>query len=286
MSIASIEITANPQLAWEQFSMSVPRDNIVKPVMESRDIGGYWKFNFLFHPDVVSRYLAADFLTNGGMRHVEVYNDKGMKDWEGFINKVIYRPDSGVMEMNLGNVFNRQWTRYNDGTTDAPVRSTKFNDTDSQSRIGIKERVIVAGEVSLTVADQHISQLMDWTSFPSPVLREIRIGGRARPVELEIQCLGYWHTLNWRVYNQTASSGDQDASVIMDAIIDDVGEFVKNKEISDNVTQLEQEFDNDRYAGEIMRSIAATGDGGFNKWIVGMTDDRTFYYKQAAKPVR
>jgi len=285
MAIGSVLIDANPVLAWESFVLSLDRKYIVNPRTEYRDIGGPWKFTFNIHPDRVTRAMASDFLENGAMRQIRQYNDKGELEWGGFIAKVVESTGTTRSELNLMNVFNRQWCRYNTGSGIA--RSTKFNDANSQAIVGIIERVIIAGEVSLTIADQHIEQLMDWTSYPSPGVRQIDFGGKVtREPSLEITALGWSHTLNFRTYNQTGSSGDADASTIVSAIVTDAGQFIDSTYIETNVSQLEQEFDTDRKADEILNSIAQVGDSGFNKWIWGVDAEREFYYKQAAKPVR
>lgn len=285
MAIGSIIIDANPILKWEQYHLNLDRKYIVRPVPEYRDVGGNWKLTFGIHPDRVTRALSDDLLVNGAMRRVRLFNDKGILEWGGFIARVVEDTGTVKTELNIANVFNRQWARYKDGAT--TQRSTKYNDTDSQDRIGIKERVIIAVDVSPATADQHIQQLMTWTSFPSPSIRQIDFGGTVKSVpSLRITALGWWHTLGSRVYNQTASSGDQDASVIVTAIISDVGQFIVSTDIQDNVTQLEQKFDTDRKANQIIQSIASVGDSGFHKWIAGADADAEFYYNQAARPER
>ena len=157
MAISSVVISANPVLGWEQYSKTFDRSEITKPIVEQRDMGGFYRFIFNVHSDFTNRTLTSDFLVNGAMRHIEVYNDKGLVIWEGFIGKIEERTGTTRSEMNLNNVFNRQWCRYNDAGIQ---RSTKFNDTVSQARIGIRERPILAGEVSLSVADQYMEGLM------------------------------------------------------------------------------------------------------------------------------
>lgn len=285
MPISTVVISANPILKWEQFSKTFDRSEIIRPIVEHRDMGGYYRFTFGIHPDFTSRTLTSDFLINGAMRHVEVYNDQGLLDWEGYIGKVEERTGTTRSEMDLGNVFNRQWVRYNDAGS--IERSTKFNDAASQARVGIRERARVGGEVSLEVCDQYIQQLMTWTSYPAPQVRQVDFTGKISSTpELQFTCYGYWHTLLTRVYNQTAVSGDVGASVLVAAIINDAGDFVLSTDIQDNITQLEQEADTDRYAGELITSITAVGDGGLNKWIAGFEAGMKFYYRPAAKPVR
>ncbi|KKK45420.1 hypothetical protein LCGC14_3165530 [marine sediment metagenome] len=77
-----------------------------------------------------------------------------------------------------------------------------------------------------------------------------------------------------------------DFARILVPLTTDMGEFVVSTDIQDNVTQLEQEADTDRYAGELITSICAVGDGGLNKWIAGFEAGQQFYYRQARKPVR
>ena len=265
MPIASVVITANPVTAWEQFALTLDRKDIGRPRVEHRDVGGYWSFKCSIHPSFVTRALASDFLSNGIMRHVEVYNDKGEKDWEGFVSRVSMNTGTTKIESDVGNMANRVFVRYNVSGTVS--RSTTLNNTDSQGRFGISERVLVGGEISLGVADQHAQQILDWVGWPSPGVRDINLGGKVldRP-QLQIDCLGYWHTLGRRVYNQTDLTTDADASTIVGNIITDV--------------------DSDRSADSIVKSITSLGDGAFHKWVTGFTDDRTFYYRQAARPER
>jgi len=285
MPIASVVITANPVTAWEQFTLTLGRADIEGPRVEHRDVGGYWSFKFAVQSHFATRPLASDFLANGLMRHVEVFNEKGIKDWEGFISSVRMNTGTARIESDLDNMANRAWVRYNSGGS--VLRSTTINNADSQARFGIKEQVLVGGQVNLGVADQHAQQIIYWIGWPSPGVREINLGGATleRP-QLEITCLGYWHTLGWRTYNQTVLTTDTDASLVVGAVLDDMGQFVRAQDISDNTTQVTQEYDEDRTADSIVKSITALGDGAFHKWVAGFREDRTFYYKQAARPDR
>jgi len=285
MSIESIIISANPVLKWESFSLSLSRKHILKPNPKFRDIGWCHSLTFYISPDRMTRALSDDLLANGGMRQVRQYNEHGDLEWGGYIHRV--REDTGttISELNLDNVFNRQWCRYNTSTD--IERSTKFNDTESQARVGIRERAIVAGDVSLDIADQHIQSIMAWTSFPSPGVRQIDFGGDVKDVPtIEITALGWYHALKVRTYNQTANSGEASVTTIVTDIVNEVGQFVRNSYIEDNVSQLNQEMDNDRTADLILNSIAEVGDSGFNRWVWGVGANMDFFFRQAARPVR
>jgi hypothetical protein len=285
--IAGVVIRANPVLAWEQYSLSLDRMDIKNPKPKLSDVGGFESFSFSLADHVVTRSLADDLLTNGGMREILAYNVKGTIVWEGAIYKVTENTGTTHSELNVNDVFNRQWTRYNTGGTPPIDRSTVFEDLVSQARVGIRDQSRIVGDVDPGVADQGIQALMAYTSFPSPVVRRINFGGKVldRP-QLTITAFGYWRTLAARAYNQTASSGNADLSVIAEAIVDAVGEFVVNKEIQSNTTQIEQETDVDRLSWEILETLVSFGDGGFNKWVTGFSADKTFYFKQAERATR
>jgi hypothetical protein len=63
-----------------------------------------------------------------------------------------------------------------------------------------------------------------------------------------------------------------------------VGEFIKSTNIGANATQVAQEYDADRRAGGIIKSIADLGDVNGNVWIAGVGLDREFYFKPGAPP--
>ena len=285
MGIASIVLTANPVTAWEQFALTIDREHLLSPQVEHRDLGGYYSAKFGVHTDRVTRTFAQDFISNGLMREVNIFNDEGGRDWQGFINKIVMDTGTARIEADLSNMTNKAFVRYNDAGT--VKRSTTITNTDSSDRFGVKERVLVGGEINLGVADQHAQQIINWQGWPSPTLREINLGGRVkdRP-SLTIECLGYWHTLFWRTYNQTASTGDNDLSVVVKAVVDDVADFMRTFAINDNTTQVCQEFDSDRTAADVLRSLVGLGDGAFHRWVSGFEFDRVFYLRQGARPER
>lgn len=285
MPVSSVVITANPVKEWEQFSLTLDRQMISRPQMDYRDLGGDWSASFSVHPDLLTRAFSSDFLANGMMRHVEIYNEKGVKDWTGFITKMTLNTGTAVIEADIADMANRVWVRYNPSGT--VLRSTTLDFAGSQDRYGIKQRVLVGGKISLGVADAFAQQVLDWVKWPSPGMRSLSLGrGRTSRKSLDIRCSGYWHTLGWRTYTQTASTGEADASVVVQAIIDDVGEYIRSSTVDTNTTQVPREYDTDRMAKSILQNIAQVGDGAYHKWVIGVSGNRDFYYKQAQRPER
>jgi len=242
--ITSIVIKSSPVLNWEQFSLTLDRSQISRPKAEYQEVGGDFKASFQVSPDLVTRAFASDFLTYGLVRHVELYSEKGIRDWAGFISRVTLDTGSAIVEASIDDMANQVWTRYN--PSGSVLRGTTIKDTDSQTRYGIKERVLAGGEISLGVADQFSQQMVDWAGWPSPSVRRLSVGGQAKQPTLTIQCLGYWHTLFWRIYNQTALTGDTDASTVITNII---GTRAKTKLVAfpswDQVADFEEGDDSD-----------------------------------------
>jgi hypothetical protein len=285
--IAGVVIRSNPVLNWEQYTLSLDRTDIRRPKPKHADIGGYESFSFELADHIVTRTFADDMLENGGMREVLAYNVKGDVVWEGVIYKITENTGTTHSELNVNDVFNRQWTRYNTGGSPPIDRSTVFENLTSQARIGIRDQSHIVGDTDPGVADQAVQTIMRYTDFPTPAVRRINFAGKVldRP-KMAITAFGYWRTLTARAYNQTILTVTGDSSVIAEAIVDAVGEFVSNKDIQSNTTQIEQETDVDRMAWEILETLASFGDGGFNKWVTGFGPDRTFYFKQAARASR
>jgi hypothetical protein len=84
------------------------------------------------------------------------------------------------------------------------------------------------------------------------------------------------------LYNSGNGIGYSDIGVT--TRVGGIGEFIKSTDIGANATQVAQEYDADRRAGGIIKSIADLGDINGNVWIAGVGLDREFYFRSAAPP--
>jgi len=265
--IEEIVIRNNPLSSAGTYHKSLSRGQFENYRHTKRAVGGHYRASF----DVVlSLNEMYTFFSENLFREVQVFNHRGIGVWEGFIFGMTLSLGGFTMSVSLQSMANRMWARYYNGTS--TVRSTTVEDTDSQNRYWIREQV-------LTIAlYTRLGQVSD------PSIPAIEWRGEAKhPVKLSVECRGYWDLLWWRVYNQTTLSGNADADVIIGNILDDVAPWVLEREIADNNTQIEQEIDADRWAGDFINSIAALGDGGYDRWIAGVTWGRKFYYREAAQ---
>jgi hypothetical protein len=75
------------------------------------------------------------------------------------------------------------------------------------------------------VAEQKAENYLNLNFWATPQLDSFEIGGSGGGnINLQVQCLGWWHTLNWRVYTQTLDVGSVNTSTLMDEV---VGIFTK-----------------------------------------------------------
>jgi len=275
--IEEIVIRNNPLSSAGTYHKSLSRGQFENYRHTKRAMGGHYRASF----DVVlSLHEMYTFFSENLFREVQVFNHRGIGVWEGFIFGMTLSLGGFSMSVSLQSMANRMWARYYNGTS--TVRSTTVEDTDSQNRYWIREQVLTMGEATPALAEQALYTRLGQVSDPSIPAIEWR-GEAKHPIKLSVECRGYWDLLWWRVYNQTTLSGNADADILISNILDDVAPWVLEREIADNNTQVEQEIDADRWAGDFINSIASLGDGGYDRWIAGVTWGRKFYYREAAQ---
>lgn len=107
---------------------------------------------------------------------------------------------------------------------------------------------------------------------------------RTALASMDITAWGYFRTLYWRTYNQTALTGNDDLDDVLAAAVAASGQFIASTSIEPNVSQVSQEFDSDRNVGDILVSLASLGDMAYNRYVIGMYENRKLIYERAAKP--
>lgn len=218
MPINSIVITENPVTDWEMYEQTLDEARFANPTIVHRDQGGFWQASFEYIPR--DREDAIAFLNNGVGRNIVFYNENGSVDWEGFINTITMDTGTATLKNTLSGMANKVWTRYTPVGGGAVTRGTVMEDADSQARYGIKEIAISGGEISSTIADQLAQAFLNLNFWPIPQLDQINLAGSLlNQPRITISCHGYFRTLEWRVWNQTAVGGTQGASAEVTDII-------------------------------------------------------------------
>jgi hypothetical protein len=288
----TITVTHNPVTQWEYYSHTF---------LPSAEPGVAGFFDFSKTDRAESGYLASgfrvyedytflsDFVENGLGREVKVYSPDGFQIWEGYIHEMTYIAGRVNYRVSLYGMANAVWTRFrNRGVSTDTEKSPVQLDTNSIARYGRKEFVISAGELESTdigtqAAQKHLR--LHSQPIPAPVDLFPEQPMMAYPY-IDVSCKGWYSTLWWATYNQTASTDSQSADAQISTIVTDtnVGQFVRDTSLDTNATQVSKEYNADRKGGDIVESIVGLGDPYYNRWIAYITNQRTFIYKAAATP--
>lgn len=278
MAIKSIEISQNPVTTWETFHYSFyPKHKGSSADFFDFDRArkaeeGYGRIRFKFYE---SRSVLESFFEFGLGRDIKVYNHKGTIDYEGFILSMRLNTGVHILKKSMQNIANKLWARYDaTGGVSATQRSTVYSDTDSQTRFGTIEKVIGGGQqASATPMNQAVQNKLALISWP---MIDIEYdAGKGQPY-IEIIGIGYYHTLNWKTYNQTGLVGDTDLSVVVADVISNCGDFIASSSITTNTLQVPREYDVDSFAGDVLVNLAAMGDASGNRGLSRVVENRKY----------
>lgn len=270
---------------------------------EIKAMGGFWLSSFQI---IGPRTIIEEWLESGLGRRVRSFLPDGRLAWEGYVNTIRLETAGLTYEVSLDRMSNRVWTSYISSAPSQEVgstvqindpealarlllfgetnktRGTVYNNTVSQGKYGIKEIVLSGGEMSATIANQTAQAYLALAY--DPIRGQMRIQGgsdRAEPVKLTIECQGYMRTLGWRTYNHTGGSTAQVAALIA-TIVSAVGAFIASTAIDANTSAVAEDYNTDRFAESILLDLARVGDASFNRYVLGVYNDRKLIYKQAA----
>lgn len=270
---------------------------------ETRAQGGFWSASFeMLGPLDALR----DFLQKGLAAHVQSFTPAGELAWEGYVHEMDLALPGGLsLSVSLDLLANKVWTRYNTtsdvevGSTvqdydpealarallfgaGGAVRSAVAEDAASQARWGIREKVLSGGRLASSGVADDIAALY-LARFANPTRPSLRIqaGVNQDDIGLTVTCHGYWRTLEWRTYKQTAATLTEDVSAQIDLVVTAAGQFVAESRVAANTLQVPQVHDADRRAADILLDAARLGDASNNRYAIGVYENRILHYEQA-----
>ena len=254
---------------------------ILNPKKTKRDIGGFYDASWEIRTS--DKELALELLTNGLGRQVRFFNEKANPDWEGYLNRVTIDRRIARATAALDRMENNIWTRFTPLAGGAVTRSTVKSHAASVARFGTKQGILNGGQIDLTEADQKAQAALNLSFWPKPDPEAFVFGQRGDDdFRILFKCLGWWHTLNWLVYNQTVTSGTMAASAFIDVLLNTCGTFFASRDIQSNGTSVTREHDADQRGGEIVEAVCELGDSNNRVWVAGGEAERRFYFREGA----
>jgi len=242
----TIQIKQNPVTSWESYSHTFSASPDEKTPgyfgekFTQRAEGGFYRAEF----SIRGPYdFLSGFMQNALGREVTFFGDDGSIVWEGYIHEMEYDAGSVAYSIDLGDMANAVWVRYRVRGTSTTVRSGVQTDANSIAKYGRKEFVLSGGELESTdTADDVALQYLDLHKWPVP--GPSRIDPEKELEEyptIKVSCRGWFDTINWTTYNQTADTDNQGASAqIIDIIGGRTDTDIANPSTWDQTADLEE----------------------------------------------
>ena len=167
---------------------------------------------------------------------VVILNERNVKVWWGFVNSVTVYDGQIQTSVSLDDVVNRIIVSFSEISDTDKVGEKKLTDwaEDEISRFeyGAKEKFVYLGQGTTAQANNLRDTLLDRWKFPIP---GTSVSGRSE-LRASIKCLGWWHTLDWKYYEDSVG-GTEETTTQLETIIGS-GEFITavDKEVSSGIT--------------------------------------------------
>lgn len=222
--------------------------------------------------------------------------------WEGLISRITFEYGPIVYTASLEEMANRVRSTFSDGTGAAAAmqQTAVSNNTDSRAIYGIKEvsmdMGVYPGTPSATTGDKALRNLtLAARAWPQA---STAFQGSAGQALVHVECIGFYQTLDWSIYQQTTITQVAPSTLIATVIGGDANgtTFYDNTDTALIASNgggftFQQSNRSGMGRGQFIQQIIEMGDGT-NLWVWGVTPTdfntgkRRFYYRQAAPTVK
>ena len=149
---------------------------------------------------------------------VNIYDVRGTLAWWGYVHEVNINAGQVQVGVSLDSMANRLMVVFENlstGWTSAGTRgATAWMDhAESVAAYGRKERRETATNMTVAAAD-YMRDLLAEFGFPTPLVSR----GRASGTSAELQCRGWWHTLDWQYYSKATAASTVTTTQISDMV--------------------------------------------------------------------
>jgi hypothetical protein len=244
---------------------------------------------------VRSRDEGQQFLDQYIGNRVAFYGDNPVEPiWEGFINRMSFSAGGVEYTISLDEMANRvKVTSTNTAlsATDAQI-SVAANNTDSQALFGIKQENIDYGYLRSTLTQVAIRDtVINQRAFPKSSITRGQGAGL-----LHIEFLGFYHTMLWEDYTNTATTATT-VNLLVNAVqaaLANGATFFDNTDDTDiavNATSFNNEHVKRESSWDVLKRLTEVGDGS-DYFIVGVTPTlfgtgtRRLYFRAANTAIK
>lgn len=217
---------------------------------------------------------------------VKVYSPYLDLVWEGYIDSV--SSTSGTASGSIGplrEIANRVVVMYSpviDPTHDPPIVGSEqetpaVEDTDSQARYGIWEKILSAGQALAEAVEEARDTYLRERAYPETSDRKFTTS--LAPGSITLECEGYDAWLSAYPYNDATALTQQVSAKVKAVLSADPNAIISSDHtnIADVLTLVSRYENENRYASDVIKSLIALGDGSLNRVLFQIMERRTPY---------
>ena len=230
----------------------------------------------------VNRKDVSGWLNRGLGMDIDVRGPSGVQVWNGYVDSV--DSHEGARKVTVGRMSelgNRILVSYaiiieggDEPIIGEQVYTEDVNDTESQDRYGVWEKVISGGTRTQSEAEQIRDTVLAKYAYP---VTSYDIGA-AGALSITLKCLGYHRWLEAFTYNST---DNDEVTTSGKVILILTAESLVNNILSTDYTRIATSSayvgtfeDQNRTGLTIVKEAAAFGDASNNTWTFGIYEDR------------
>jgi hypothetical protein len=244
-----------------------------------------------------SRETLENWIEYGIGRHIKAHAPDNRVIWEGFVDSLAVT--MGGITTNRGpliNIANRVSVTYTpiiDASTTPPLTGTPTEtiiaeNTDSQTKYGIWEKVVNTGNVLDDDAEFIRDLFLVDNAYPDGNCT-ISFGGEASAMSVTASCRGYIDWFGYSYNDITAPISVTVSEKLADVIDADPNNLFSSTASSvtmkTNMVLAMSWEDQNRTAKTIIDEMIAYGGGSDDRWLFGIYADRIVHFNQAPTAV-
>jgi hypothetical protein len=240
-----------------------------------------------------SRDYIEDWFNDGLMRRIVLYSPESIPVWEGFVSNMEMVTGSKKKTKSVDALINKVYMYYSPLNTavspplELPPVTLVFDDIPSQLEFGVKSIILNGG-------GRTTESAFNWGRTVLRDSKDVKIGEtvntRSSDVySLNVECLGYYHTLKWLPYVSIASSGTLPSHQVIQEVLTYFNK-INSGWVSSDFGLMDYNFSTARRAYRdydkscwdvIEKEIIEMGGNGGERWVGGLYQNRQFVYKVA-----
>lgn len=211
---------------------------------------------------------------------VFIFADDGSLAWWGFVNRVTVPHGNLRIGLSLEKMANKVAVHYAnlpDGNTtpnSAPI-TTWATDIVSQAEYGIKELIYQLSQGNESQANTRRDTLFARSRYP---VSSVELSGGNETISIE--CLGWWHSLEWRYYSDSGT-GSVETTTQIKSVATACGQFLRGSVISNaSGVSSNQNRDGRESALDIVRDLLLCGASDGQRLLAKISSDRTMFVQK------